>query len=146
MSGSRRHIRQGLSYTTFQYDGLKLSVPAYSAGNVAVTASVVVTNTGSVAGSDVVQLYVTLPATSELTHPPLMLKAFAKVRDLGPGKSEAVKLHLDKYAVSYWEARISRWVVERGEYTVRVGRSSAPEDLGLSAKFVLDNGFEWNGL
>ena len=75
-----------------------------------------------------------------------MLKAFAKVRDLAPGKSQAVTLELDKYAVSYWEDRISRWVVESGKYAVRVGKSSAPEDLTLSAEFVLDQGFEWNGL
>ena len=51
-----------------------------------------VRNTGSVAGSDIVQLYVSLPSTSELTHPPLMLKKFAKVSDLAPGKSTAVSL------------------------------------------------------
>ena len=106
----------------------------------------VVKNTGAVAGSDVVQLYVTLPTTSELTHPPLMLKAFVKVRDLAPGKSQVVSLHLDKYAVSYWEERIGRWVVERGDYLVRIGRSSAPEDLTLSTTFSLEKGFEWNGL
>ncbi len=137
---------QGLSYTTFQWSDFKLSAPTYSAGDVAVTASLVVTNTGAVAGSDVVQLYVTLPTTSELTHPPLMLKAFAKVRDLAPGASETVRLRLDKYAVSYWDERIGRWVVERGEYVVRVGESSAPVDLKLATKLVLDKGFEWNGL
>ncbi len=75
-----------------------------------------------------------------------MPKAFAKVRDLASGKSEAVNLQLDKYAVSYWEDRISRWVVESGEYVVRAGRSSAPEDLTLETKLILDQGFEWNGL
>ncbi|THG97996.1 hypothetical protein EW026_g4112 [Hermanssonia centrifuga] len=140
------HFGQGLSYTTFQYSDLKLSKPTYSENDVSITASVTVTNTGDVAGSDVVQLYVTFPTTSELTHPPLMLKAFAKVRDLASGKSEAVNLQLDKYAVSYWEDRISRWVVESGEYVVRAGRSSAPEDLTLETKLILDQGFEWNGL
>ena len=103
-------------------------------------------NTGPVVGSEVVQLYVTLPATSDLTHPPLSLKAFAKVRDLAPGESRDVSLKLDKYAASYWEDRISRWVVERGDYLVRVGRSSAPEGLTLSGKFSVPKTFEWNGL
>ena len=93
-------------------------------------------------------LYVTLPTTSDLTHPPLALKAFAKVHDLAPGATEEVTLRLDKYAVSYWEERISRWVAEAGEYVVRVGPSSAPEDVALlrPVKLVLKKGFEWNGL
>lgn len=98
------------------------------------------------AGTDVVQLYVSYPTTSELTHPPLMLKAFAKVFDLAPGKSEVVKLALDKYAVSYWEDRISRWVVDPGVYVARVGRSSAPKALALSAEFKVAKRLEWNGL
>lgn len=48
--------------------------------------------------------------------------------------------------MSYWEERISRWVVERGDYRVRVGRSSAPEDLTLETTLSLKKGFEWNGL
>jgi beta-glucosidase len=105
-----------------------------------------VKNTGAVPGSEVVQLYVTLPTTSELTHPPLMLHAFAKVRDLAPGQSVRVDLKLDKYAVSYWDDIIHRWVVESGKYVIRVGRSSALEDLALEAKLHLKKSFEWNGL
>ncbi|GJE88185.1 glycoside hydrolase family 3 protein [Phanerochaete sordida] len=140
------HFGHGLSYTTFDYSDLKLSEPSFSDGDLSVTASVTITNTGSVAGSEVVQLYVSLPTTSELTHPPLMLKAFAKLRDIAPGRSATATLKLDKYAVSYWEERIARWVVERGEYVVRVGKSSAPEELTLQAKLVLKKGFEWNGV
>ncbi|CDO77775.1 Glycoside Hydrolase Family 3 protein [Trametes cinnabarina] len=140
------HFGHGLSYTTFEFSDLSLSKPAFSNGDVSLTASVKVTNTGSVIGTDVVQLYVSYPTTSKLTHPPLMLKAFAKVFDLAPGKSEVVKVALDKYAVSYWEDRISRWVVDDGEYVVRVGRSSAPEALSLSATFNIEKRFEWNGL
>jgi beta-glucosidase len=137
---------QGLSYTTFNYTDLTLSTPTYTPTDIALTATVSLTNTGSVSGSETVQLYVTLPATSELTHPPLQLKAFAKVKDLAPGQTERVTLRLDKYAVSYWEERIRRWVVEKGEYIVRVGASSAPQDLTLEARLVLQKGFEWNGL
>lgn len=139
-------FRHGLSYTTFEYSDLKLSEPSFTDSDVSITASVTITNTGSVAGSEVVQLYVTMPATSELTHPPLMLKAFTKVRDLAPGKSTTVSLKLDKYAVSYYEERISRWVVESGEYIVKVGKSSAPEELKLAAPLKLKKGFEWTGI
>ncbi|KAG6826500.1 hypothetical protein H0H92_015590 [Tricholoma furcatifolium] len=91
----------GLSYTTFSISDLQLSTPMISDDKVSITASATVNNTGSVAGSEVVQLYVVPPATSELTHAPLQLKAFKKVRNLQPGASEHVELSLDKYAVSY---------------------------------------------
>ncbi|KAH9857422.1 beta-glucosidase [Lenzites betulinus] len=140
------HFGHGLSYTTFEYSDLTLTEPDVSKGDVTLTASLKVTNTGSVTGTEVVQLYVSYPTTSELTHPPLMLKAFAKVVDIAPGKSEVVKLALDKYAVSYWENRIERWVVDAGVYVARVGRSSAPDALKLSAEFKVSKRVEWNGL
>lgn len=110
------------------------------------TASITVANTGSVTGSEVVQLYISLPATSEVTHPPRILRAFAKTRDVKPGERREVTLKLDKYAVSYWEERIDRWNVESGEYGVYVGPSS--EELPLQGKFVIEkeDSFEWNGL
>ena len=136
----------GLSYTTFELSDLSLSDVKVADGDLSLSASVKVTNTGSVTGTEVVQLYISLPTTSELTHPPLMLKAFAKVANLAPGKSEVAKLTLDKYAVSYWEDRIACWVVESGVYRVRVGTSSAPSALTLAAEFKVEKGFEWNGV
>jgi beta-glucosidase len=136
--------RHGLSYTTFSYSNLRLSQPVIENNDVALEATITLTNTGSLPGSEVVQLYTSLPTTSPLTHPELVLHAFVKVRDLAPGESKEVVLKLDKYAVSYWEERIARWVVERGEYGVSVGPSSA--DLPLKANFVIAKGFEWNGL
>jgi beta-glucosidase len=134
----------GLSYTTFGYSGLELSKPVVSNGDLSLTASVVITNSGSLPGSEVVQLYITMPTTSDLSHPPLMLKSFAKVNGLEPGKSEKVELRLDKYAVSYWDERIARWIVEKGVYAVRAGPSS--DRLLLEGMFKLTEGFEWNGL
>lgn len=134
----------GLSYTTFGYSNLVVSKPVVSDGDVSLIASVTITNSGSLAGSEVVQLYIAMPTTSELSHPPLMLKAFAKVYDLEPGKSENVELRLDKYAVSYWEERISKWVVEKGLYGVKVGPSS--DQLLLANTFQIIEGFEWNGV
>ena len=135
----------GLSYTTFEFSDLAVSEPKIANGDVSLSATVKVTNTGKVAGTEVVQLYVSMPTTSELTHPPLTLKAFAKTT-LAPGASETVTLTLDKYAVSFWEERIKAWVVEPGVYRVRVGRSSAPEALTLAAEFKVAKRFEWNGL
>ncbi|RDB19225.1 putative beta-glucosidase I [Hypsizygus marmoreus] len=134
----------GLSYTTFTISDLQLSEPLVCNDSFSLTASVTVSNTGSLPGSEVVQLYVTLPSTSDLTHPPLQLKAFAKVRDLQPGVSERVELALDKYAVSYWSELFNTWTVESGEYVVRVGSSSAA--LALQGAFAVKRGFEWNGI
>ena len=105
-----------------------------------------VTNTGSVPGSETVQLYVSFPTTSSLTHPPRLLRAFAKAKDIKPGESRQVTFKLDKYAVSYWEERIGSWNVESGEYGVYVGPSS--EEVPLQGQFVIEKGdsFEWNGL
>ncbi|KAG5651698.1 hypothetical protein H0H81_007757 [Sphagnurus paluster] len=136
----------GLSYTIFSLSDLQLSEPIVEAGEFKLTASVNVTNTGALPGSEIVQLYLTLPATSELTHPPLQLRAFAKVRDLQPGASERVHLPLDKYAVSYWSERFSVWTVEKGKYLVRVGASSDARDLSLEKTFELKKGFEWTGI
>lgn len=104
------------------------------------------TNTGSVTGSEAVQLYATFPATAEYTHPPLQLKAFKKVKDLQAGASKEVVLELDKYAVSYWDEKYSTWSVDKGAYTVRVGGSSAKESLVLSTQFEVPKPFTWNGL
>lgn len=114
--------------------------------DLSVQVSLNVTNTGSVVGSEIVQLYVAYPATSELTHPPLLLRAFKKVHDLQPGESRSVSLELDKYAVSYWEDRVRAWTVESGEYGVFAGPSS--DNLPLKGIIALGkaDAFEWNGL
>ncbi|KAF9235615.1 glycoside hydrolase family 3 protein [Melanogaster broomeanus] len=134
----------GLSYTIFGYSGLQLSGPVIANDDFSLTATLTVTNVGDVTGSEVVQLYVSMPKTSGLTHPDLLLRAFYKVKDLAPRASEEVTIALDKYAVSYWQDNIARWVVEKGEYGVKVGWSS--DSLPLAATFVVNKGLEWNGL
>ena len=134
----------GLSYTTFSLSHFQISEPIVSDDAFTLTASVRVTNTGNVAGSEVVQLYVSLPPTSGLTHPPLQLKAFAKVYDLQPGQSQDVNMELDKYAVSYWAEEVEGWIVEQGEYGLRAGTSSA--NLEVQAGFTIAKGFEWRGI
>ncbi|KAG8943854.1 hypothetical protein FRC04_002477 [Tulasnella sp. 424] len=136
----------GLSYTTFKYGEAKVS--ASSSGDFSATVTVSVTNTGSVAGSEAVQVYavqvyVSLP-TGQLSHPQQQLKAFKKVKDLAPGKTEEVEFTLDKYAVSYWDDIIHRWRADKGTYTVRVGRSAA--EVESETTFEVAKAFEWNGL
>lgn len=123
---------------------MKLSEPAIANKHCSFTATVTVTNTGSISGSEVVQLYITLPSTPEYTHPELQLRAFQKVHDLQPGKSVDVEIPVDKYGVSYWDDKIHSWVVERGIYGVKVGVSS--EYFSLESALEVKEGFEWNGL
>jgi len=134
----------GLSYTKFTLTNLKLSTPLISDGEFSLTASLSVSNTGRLTGSEAVQLYIAFPTISRLTHPPLQLKAFAKVYDLEPGKDQHVELQLNKYAVSYWDDLPNAWTVEKGEYGVYVGTSS--DDLPLQSSFTVKNGFEWRGI
>lgn len=141
----------GLSYTTFDVANLRISEPVtVSAGPspssaLQVNATVTVTNTGSRAGREVVQLYIQHPATSTVPHPPIQLKAFAKSRELAPGESEEVVLGpLDKHTLSYWDEANAKWKVEKGEYGVRVGTSSA--NLPLGSVITVKKGSHWTGL
>jgi beta-glucosidase len=118
----------GLSYTSFAFSDLRVVGPD-AAGNA--TVSVRITNTGTRAGADVAQLYLTSPAPGE---PPRQLRAFARV-DLEPGASRTVELHLDARSFSSWDDATRRWIAPAGEYQVFVGDSSA--DLPLSAPVTL---------
>ena len=104
---------------------------------------VTVTNTGDLQGSEVVQLYITLPDIG-LTTPRLQLKGFAKARDLEPGKSEVVEIELDKYAISYWDTSQDIWRAKAGTYTISIGKSS--DDIVLEGSFELERDFQWVGL
>ena len=134
----------GLSYSKFTLSNLQLSETFVSDGDFRLTVSFTVENIGIVIGSEVVQVYISLPATSELTHPLLQLKGFTKVRELVPGNKENVEVVLDKYAVSYWNDIIDAWTVEKGVYRIEVGTGS--DRLSLGATFEVVKGFDWSGL
>lgn len=138
-------LRFGLSYSTFSVSDLKVSAPVGTdASSFSVELSVNVANTSALAGSEVIQAYITLPSTSKLTQPSQQLKAFTKVKNLSPGQTASAVLVLSKYSVSYWDDRHNYWVAEEGEYTVEVGTSSA--DLPLKGTFIVDKPFTWSGL
>ena len=110
----------GLSYTSFAYSDLTAS-----ADGVTLT----VTNTGTRAGMEIVQLYVAKP-NAKIFRPAQELKGFAKV-PLRPGESRTVVIPLDDKAFRYWNTQTNRWEVEGGQYELRVGASSA--DIRLTA-------------
>lgn len=117
----------GLSYTSFRYAALACSAARLEDGQ-SLTVSVEVTNSGKVAGKEVVQLYLAAPA-GELLREPLALKAFTKVA-LAAGESKTVTLTLDWQDFACFHPGMGRWVVESGDYQLHVARSS--RDIALS--------------
>ena len=121
----------GLSYTNFKYSGLKLNSNVF---NGAVTASVTVTNTGDVAGREIVQLYVNAPAKN-LQKPSEELRAFGKTKELAPGESQTLTFTLRAKDLESFDTALSAWVAEAGKYKVKIGASST--DIKQTADFTL---------
>jgi beta-glucosidase len=113
----------GLSYTTFQIEDVDVSVAgSVEAGDLAVTVTASVTNTGQRAGAEVVQVYVG-DVEASVARPLRELKGFVKVH-LEPGESQQVSCQLDERAFAFWSRRFGQWVVESGEFMIAVGNSS----------------------
>ena len=123
----------GLSYTTFDYSGLKIRLESADAESPRAVVSVNVKNTGKTAGKEVVQLYVKDEKASVL-RPEQELKEFRKIL-LQPGETKTVTMVLDSWAFSYFDEKTMKWVVEPGRFEIRVGRSS--RDIRLKDKITL---------
>jgi len=108
----------GLSYTSFSF-----SEEEVSAEGTCVTVSVKVTNTGSVSGKEVVQLYVSVPQ-GDLDQPYQSLAAFIKTDTIQPGKSETVKLSFNMEEIASYDEKTASYVLEDGNYILRTGNSS----------------------
>ena len=111
----------GMSYTTFAYSDMAADEQGVS---------LTVTNTGSVAGTEIVQLYVA-KKNSELFRPAKELKGFARVT-LAPGEKQRITIMLDDKAFRFWNVKANRWEIEGGEYELLVGASV--EDIRLCEK------------
>ena len=111
----------GMSYTTFAYSDMAADEQGVS---------LTVTNTGSVAGTEIVQLY-TAKKNSELFRPAKELKGFARVT-LAPGEKQRITIMLDDKAFRFWNVKANRWEIEGGEYELLVGASV--EDIRLCEK------------
>jgi beta-glucosidase len=120
----------GLSYTTFTYANLTLDA-ASVAPDGSVSATVDVTNSGAVAGDEVVQLYVGCQGTA-VPRAPRNLEGFTRVH-LGPGETKSVSLTVRAKDLAYYDVSASAWKVEAAKYTVSMGSSS--RDLPVSAEF-----------
>ena len=118
----------GLSYTTFKYDALAVTPGPQSA-----TVKLTVTNTGPVAGAEVVQLYVK-PGPTAVKRPEKELKAFEKVF-LKPGETKTVTLALPAEAFKYYDEGKKQWVLAPGKFDLLVGSSS--RDIRLTGNVTL---------
>ncbi|MCI1641890.1 MAG: glycoside hydrolase family 3 C-terminal domain-containing protein [Actinomyces sp.] len=108
----------GLGYTDFALSSVDVVADPSAVG-----VSVDVTNTGQHSGKQVVQVYVTAPE-GRLTKPPQELKGFAKTRRLVPGESERVEITFDLESLASFDAAASAFILEPGDYIVRVGEHS----------------------
>ena len=134
----------GLSYTTFKYTGLSVKESAAEGEKVGYDVSFTVTNTGDVAGREVAQLYLgeakNLP--KGIQSAPVQLAGYTKTKELAPGASEDITLHVDQRALSYWNQNVTgstvdKWTIAEGDRTIYVGSSS--DDLLLSQKVTVDD-------
>ncbi len=107
----------GLSYTTFAY-----SKPKVKADKDGFTATLTVTNTGKVAGREVVELYVSAPSGG-LKKPSRELKSFAKTKLLAPGESETLTMKVSAYELASFNEDHSAWETAAGTYEVLFGSS-----------------------
>ncbi len=121
----------GLSYTTFEYS--EWTMPEVVKRGESVKIYVKVKNTGSVAGKEVVQLYVR-DVQASVQRPVKELKGFAKVA-LQPGEEKTVAFELNERALAYYDPDRKAWVAEPGEFEVLIGSSS--RDIRLKTKFTL---------
>ena len=108
----------GLSYTNFAY-----SEPSVANDGKTVTAKVTVKNTGSVAGKEAVQLYVSAPAGT-LDKPVKELKAYGKTKELAPGETQELTLTFPTCELASFDEEASAWKVDAGTYTFLFGASS----------------------
>lgn len=130
------HFGHGLSYTSFDYNNLNIHQHLISDNldqNISETiaeVSFTITNTGSRAGSEIAQLYITAE-DSQVRRPVKELKGFDKI-DLNPGQSKEISFEISASDLAYYEPEITGWLIEPGNYQVLVGSSSS--DIRLNAE------------
>ena len=121
----------GLSYTTFRYSNLKTS-SARLASDGTLQVNVDVTNTGSYAGDEVVQLYVKHPR-SKVERPSEELKGFRRVT-LEPNQTKTVEIPLKASTLAYWDEKLSAFKVEAEQVDLLIGGSSSDIKLRTTVR------------
>jgi beta-glucosidase len=111
----------GLSYTTFSFTNLKVSAPQIKVGG-SLTVTVDVTNTGTVTGDEVAQLYIHQKYGSD-SRPMRQLKGFERIT-LQPGETKMVTFHLGPDELGYWSTSAGRWIQDTANFDIWVGADS----------------------
>jgi len=124
----------GLSYTSFEYSGMRLDKTQLT-DQETVKVVVSVKNTGPFAGKEIVQLYVR-DVKSSVARPAKELKAFSKIY-LEPGEAKDIEFVLDKRAFAYYNTILKDWHVESGEFEILAGASS--DNILLTATVQVDS-------
>ena len=124
----------GLSYTDFTYSDIEV-LPERISNTDSVTVTATVTNSGKVAGREVVQLYVRDPVAS-VQRPEKELRGFQKIA-LAPGESQTIRFALAARDFAYYSTRHGQWIAESGEFELLVGASS--RDIRLRATLTLQS-------
>ena len=126
----------GLSYTKFEYSNFQVAEVAQIGGGDparAYSATLMIKNTGTRAGAEVIQLYIH-PLHSKIDRPVRELKGFGRVT-LKPGEARFVHFNISRSALSYWSPEKKDWVADPGGYDVEV--SSSSRDIRAQAPLVL---------
>ncbi|PVH84990.1 glycoside hydrolase family 3 protein [Cadophora sp. DSE1049] len=131
MWGTEKEVRWpfgfGLSYTTFEVTNAAIegNFEKPKGNGVTVTADVV--NTGKVAGSEIVQVYILPPSSGSADHPVKGLVGFEKFR-IEVGEKQRVSISAGAQQAAYWHVESRKWKVEAGEYILWLSTSSSPRD------------------
>lgn len=130
----------GLSYTNFSYDAMSLEGNGWNlwfsqTDDKPITVKVSVSNTGSVIGSEVVQLYLQYP--DELGEPPKVLRGFEKVKDIHPGQQKTVEIPLSKKSFMTWDVTSQDWELAKGTYTIHAAANSRDMKLNQTINIGL---------
>ncbi|EQB55592.1 hypothetical protein CGLO_04458 [Colletotrichum gloeosporioides Cg-14] len=135
----------GLSYSTFEHSACALSGTLDANDeNAKITVAVTVHNTSDVAGSEVVQVYVTPPKSrTGVERPPKALVAFEKIH-LNPGAQKDIQLTFKRDGAAFWSEARKLWEVEAGEHEVHVSTSSSPQDIKSTLVLGITKGFTFH--
>lgn len=134
----------GLSYTTFAIDNSAVTADTLSKGaSGSITLTATVTNTGSVAGKEVAQVYINAPEV-KLKKPTIELKAFDKTSELEAGASETLTFNILAKLLASFDPDNNQWIVEPGTYQVYISNSSdvtgvEPISFTVSKEIVVSN-------
>ena len=122
----------GLSYTSFSYSNLRFSADTFADGQT-ICVQADITNTGKIAGKEIVQLYVA-DQNGTVGRPAKELKGFTKVA-LAPNETKTVSFTLDPRSLSYYEEKINDWFAPTGNYEIIVSTSSDRKELSGKIRF-----------